>query len=48
MPEPVLPMIAVVCPASEENEMSLEHGGVGAGVVEPDVAQLELARFGSS
>ena len=46
LPEPVLPMIAVVCPARAASEMSAEHRRLGARVVEPDVAQLERAAVG--
>ena len=42
LPAPVLPMIAVVCPASARKLMSRSTGDLGTRVLEPHVAQLQL------
>ena len=48
LPEPVLPMIAVVCPARAVKLISDEHGLLGTRVGEADVAHLQLAVAGAA
>ena len=41
LPEPVLPMMAVVWPGNDVNEMFCENRMFGAGVAEPHIAHLQ-------
>jgi hypothetical protein len=43
LPEPVLPMMAVVCPGLALKEISRQYGLLGAGVAELDVVEFDQA-----